>query len=366
MTNVTRVKKVFFHFGNVVSGSLEGRLGEKFPVFSDLLEGEVDAESRRATERNHTSTHLLHWALREVLGRHCEQSGSLVEPNRLRFDFTHFRQVTPEQLSHIERLVNERIVQDHELRAYTDSLENARKSGVIALFGEKYEDTVRIVDIGGFSKELCGGCHISRTGEIGSLVITGEEAIAAGIRRLTAYTGLGALSYCRENLDFLSDASNLLGEKPERLVTRLETILDENKQLRNELEAVKRQALAEEASDAKPEDIGGVPALVVDLGEAEPSQLRGVMDTLKNRVPGGLMLLAARSKGKVTLLVYVDEPLIKRGFKAGELIRPVAKAVGGGGGGRPNMAQAGGSRPEKLQEAFDVFRKHVEQQAAGS
>lgn len=359
VTDTTKIKKVFYHFCEVVEGCIDGTIGRGYPTFDAVFYGSVEVERRRAIERNHTATHLLHYALREVLGRHCEQAGSLVEHGRLRFDFTHFSPLSSEQISRIERIVNEKIVANHPLVCYTDTLENARKSGVIALFGEKYEDTVRIVDIGGFSKELCGGCHVRSTGEIGSLSIFTEEAVAAGMRRITALTGLCAVEHARENSDALQAVSSLLGVKSSEAYSRISTLLDESKSLRSDLRKLKEKMLREGCATATTEDIGGIPVIALDLGEAEPDLLRNVMDSLKSRVGEGAMLLASHREGAVSLLVYVSDPLVAKGWKAGDLIRNAAEAVGGKGGGRPQLAQAGGKNPDGLPVALSEFRKAV-------
>ena len=357
----TRIKKVFFHLGEVLEGSLTGHMHGDRIVFDTHLMALVDEDTRRATERNHTATHLLQWALREVLGRHCEQSGSLVEPDRLRFDFTHFTPVTADEIAKVERLVNGRIVEDSPLVFYTDTLENARKSGVTALFGEKYEERVRVVDIGGYSKELCGGCHVRRTGEIGSLTIVAEEAVAAGIRRITALTGLGAAEHVRTGLDQLHDVCELLGVRPDESAQRVGTLIEEGRAVRLEAKRLRETILVAKAEGAKPEDFGGVPVLALELEGAEGDVMRSVMDRLKSRVRGGAMLLAGVTEGSVALLLYIDDDLVKKGWKAGEMIKPVAAAVGGSGGGRPNLAQAGGKNPGGVPQAMAEFRKAVEQ-----
>jgi alanyl-tRNA synthetase len=360
VTNTTKVKKVFFHFGTIVKGEISGGDSDRYPVFDAVFSAVVSAEKRTATQRNHTSTHLLHWALREVVGRHCEQAGSLVEPNRLRFDYTHFSPLTADQIEKIERLVNGRIVENHRLRCYTDTLDNARKSGVIALFGEKYEDVVRIVDIGGFSKELCGGCHVLSTGEIGSFALVGEEALAAGIRRITAITGLGATEHHRRSMNILSGLAGTLGVRAEEIHDRVAALQDEVKSLRSDIAKAREKALRESARECDVRTISGKPVIAFDMGSVDPKVMRTVMDTMKPRVKGGLMLLAGHSGGNVTLLLYVDDELVAQGWSAGEIIRPVATLVEGSGGGRPQLAQAGGKKPEGLPAAVEAFLKEVE------
>ncbi len=355
VTDCKRMKKVFFHHLTVEEGALrEG----------DVLRGTVDERRRRAVERNHTCTHLLHWALREVVGRHCEQAGSLVAPDRLRFDFTHFSPLSPDELKRVERLVNERIVENHVLRTYEDSYENARRSGVIALFGERYEDRVRVVDIGGFSKELCGGCHVRAVGEIGSFYILAEEAVAAGVRRIEAVTGLGAVEAARSAFDALSALSRRLGVRPDEAPERVAALLDEAKALQRELKALKESSLKKAAADARPRDVAGVPLLALDLGEAEPDVMRSVMDSLKSRVKGGVLLLAGRGKNGVTLILRLDDELVARGWHAGKLIREVAAVVGGKGGGRPQLAQAGGRDAASLPAAFERLEELVRETAS--
>jgi alanyl-tRNA synthetase len=335
---------IIIHRGRILSGRL---------AKGDTVSLMVDAAAREATELNHTATHILHSALRSVLGDHVKQAGSLVAPDRLRFDFTHFSQVTPDALDRIEDLVNRRIRANVPTRIEEMEAEAAFKTGAMALFEEKYGDRVRVISLADFSKELCGGTHTARTGNIGLFKIVSESSVAAGVRRIEAVTGQAALEAVQATVRNLQESAHLLREKPEGLSQRIGRLLVEIKGLEREIEQLKGRLSAASAADAGAEvqTIGGVNVLVKRVEADSPAALRELLDHFKNRIRSGVMVLGSVSDGKVLLIAGVTQDLTKR-FHAGHLIKQVSAVVGGSGGGRPDMAQAGGSQPEKLDAAL--------------
>lgn len=345
------------HVARVVEGSL--RVGETVRL-------QVDAERRKDTALNHTATHILHRVLRDVLGDHVKQSGSLVAPDRLRFDFTHFASLTAAELAAIEERVNDEIRNNDSLRVQVMDLEEALKSGAVALFEEKYGDRVRLVEIPGFSRELCGGTHTQRTGDIGLFVIVQETSVAAGVRRIEALTGRHAYRHVKRQLEQLEEASRRLKVHPLEVVDRIERLFAQQRQLERELESLKASQAARRSADLLDlaAEIGGVRVLVTQVEADNPKALREMNDRFKERMGTGVVVLGAVHDGKVFLLAGVTDDLTKR-LHAGHLIREIAAVVGGNGGGRPDMAQAGGSRPEKLTEAFDVARRIIQERLEG-
>ncbi|SMC21582.1 alanyl-tRNA synthetase [Desulfacinum hydrothermale DSM 13146] len=317
----------------------------------------VDAQSRNDTALNHTATHILHRVLRDVLGDHVKQSGSLVAPERFRFDFTHFAAPTEEELREIERRVNQAIRENRPLQVKIMGFEEAVRSGAVALFEEKYGDTVRLVEILDFSKELCGGTHTQRTGDIGTFVIVQETSVAAGVRRIEAMTGRHALAYWQKQRETLSTAARRLKSLPEEVPDKVQRLLSHNKDLEKELEALKASLTAQKSADLldRAQEIGGVQVLVSRVQATNPKALREINDRFKERISCGVVVLGAAHDAKVFLLVGVTKDLTPR-IHAGEIVKEVAQVVGGSGGGRPDMAQAGGSRPEKLEEALERAR----------
>jgi alanyl-tRNA synthetase len=320
---------------------------------------QVDQDRRLAIAGNHTATHLLHTVLRQVLGDHVKQSGSLVGPDRLRFDFTHFSALDTETLQVIESLVNDRIRQNIPLGIEEMDAEDAFKTGATALFEEKYGDRVRLVSIGDFSKELCGGTHTKRTGDIGFFKIVSEGSVAAGVRRIEALTGRAALAYTQEAFHTLRALTETLKTKPEELAERLQKLVEHQKTLEKELAAIKAKAQTE-ASDRVLSEIrvvNGVSVLAQEVSVDTPAALRDLADRLKAKMKSGIMVLGSRTSDKALLVSLVTKEHLDR-YHAGKIVKQVAAVVGGGGGGRPDMAQAGGSRPEKLPEAlarvFDI------------
>lgn len=320
----------------------------------------VDAAARKDTALHHTATHILHAALRTVLGDHVKQAGSLVAPDRLRFDFTHFTALTPSELDEIEQRVNDEIRTNEDLQVHVMDLEEALKTGAMALFEEKYGDRVRMVEIPGFSRELCGGTHTHRTGDIGVFVIVQETGIAAGVRRIEALAGRHALAYLRKQRGILQTTAGLLKAGPADVAERVEKLMTQQKQAERELEALKASLAGKRSADLleRAEDVGGVKVLVTRVETDNPKALRDLYDRFKERIPSGALVLGAVQGEKVFLLVGVTQDLTAR-LHAGNLIKEIVKVVGGSGGGRPDMAQAGGSRPENLQEALDLAARLV-------
>jgi alanyl-tRNA synthetase len=326
---------------------------------------EVNAELRGATIRNHSATHLMHKALRLVLGEHVAQKGSLVTPERLRFDFSHFEPMTPEQLAEVERLVNEQILANAPTKIEQMSLDQAKAKGAAALFEAKYADSVRVLTIGAddFSIELCGGTHVARSGDIGCFHIVSEQGIASGVRRLEAITGEGALAWFREQESRLNRIGERLKAKPEQVEERVESLVERNRTLEKELERLKAKLASAAGSDmlSQAREIAGVKVLATRLEGVSGKELRNVLDQLKNKLGSGIVVLGVADKeaGKVSLIAGVTDDLTGR-VKAGELVNHVASQVGGKGGGRADMAQAGGSDVAALPGALDSVPAWVE------
>jgi alanyl-tRNA synthetase len=318
----------------------------------DHLHTRPCAARRAAIRRNHTATHLLHLALRETLGGHAEQAGSLVTPDRLRFDFHHAKSVTPEELRTIEDRVNARVLENAPVSWRITTLDQARAEGAMALFGEKYGGEVRVLNVGGYSRELCGGLHARATGEIGLFKIVAESSVAAGIRRIEAVTGLEALRVVREKEDLLRQAAEALGAQEARLVERAEQLTRQVKDLRKDLQKA-RQSAGPGAADylKNARDLGGVKLIAATLDDATADDLRALVDQLRQMAPAVAVALGAASEGRVNLIVAFSKELTARGLHAGKIAGEAAKIVGGGGGGRPDMAQAGGKDPARLSEA---------------
>ena len=326
----------------------------------------VDAGRRLATARNHTATHLLQWALRTVLGEHVHQAGSEVGPDRLRFDFTHPTALTPDERRRVEDIVNQRIIETSDVTVENMPLEKARKTGAMALFGEKYGNEVRVVSIGGFSMELCGGTHLDNVGRIGLCKITAEESVAAGVRRLTAVTGTGAMDFVHEIEDRMAEVCRGLKATPETLAARIEKLQKEIKDLRGQLSQArsltKRGGGLDELIE-KAESIDGVPLVVGEVEGADMNALREACDAARVKHPSLVMVLGSREGEKVNLVAMATKDLVGRGIHAGNLIREIAKTVDGGGGGRPDLGTAGGKLPDALPQALaqvaDLVRKQL-------
>ncbi|MFH0812064.1 MAG: alanine--tRNA ligase [Pseudomonadota bacterium] len=319
----------------------------------DSVNLSVEGRRRKAVTANHTATHILQAVLREVLGDHVHQEGSLVTPERFRFDFTHFSPLTERELKRVEELVNVKIQENAPVSVEHLSLEEALKKNALALFGEKYGETVRMVEVGDYSKELCGGTHAHFTGEIGVFKLVNETGVAAGVRRIEAVTGQGAWNYIRTWQEKIEELESILKTPRGELVDRVKKLLEEEKQLKREVEKLKAQLARGSSRDLLDEVkmVNGVKVLVAQVEVADPKTLRELGDTLKERLESGILVLGAKDADKAILLVMVSKDLISR-CSAGEVIKHIAPAIGGRGGGRPDMAQAGGKELEKLEEAL--------------
>ncbi|HEX9747573.1 MAG TPA: alanine--tRNA ligase [Methylomirabilota bacterium] len=334
-----------------------------------LREGEevaVSVESRRrqGLRQHHTGTHLLHAALRKVLGTHVAQAGSLVAPDHLRFDFSHGASVKDSEVEEVEGLVNEQVQANIVVSPAEMDLQEALRSGAMALFGEKYGDRVRVIRIGDFSTELCGGTHLDATGQIGLFKVTDEGAVASGVRRIEAVTGEHALAHVGREEAALRESAGLLKIPPLELPRRLAALLEDQKRLEKQLAQLETKLARTQAQDlaAAAKQVAGVPVLAARLDGLDPDGLRSVADTLRDRLPSGIILLGSVVDGKVSLVAAVSKDLTKR-FPAGRLVQDIAKLVGGGGGGRPDLAQAGGKDPSKLDEALGAVAGWVERTA---
>ena len=343
------------HIGKVVKGMF--KVGDKVVL-------KVDGENRMATCRNHSATHLLQKALREVLGTHVEQSGSYQDAGRTRFDFSHFKAMTPEEIKAVEKLVNDKIAESLPVDTKVMSIEDAKKSGAMALFGEKYGDEVRVVGMGEFSKEFCGGTHVKNTGMIGQFKIISESGVAAGIRRIEAITGHNVIKYYENLEQTIAEAAKIIKASPDKLVEKAKHLMEEMKTLQSENESLKNKAAKEALGDVmdKVVEIGGVKVLSVEIPETDGNELRTLGDELKNKLGEGLIFLASAKDGKVNLVAMATDGAVKAGVHAGNLIKTVAPIVGGGGGGRPNMAQAGGKLPDKIGQAVEAVKDEVKTQ----
>jgi alanyl-tRNA synthetase len=341
------------HLGHVRSGGL---------ALGQTVSAKVDAATRQAIVLNHSATHLLHAALREVLGGHVSQKGSLVAPDRLRFDFVQHEPMTPEQIAAVERMVNDQIRRNAPAQVEQMSYDDAIESGAMALFGEKYGDTVRVLKLGEFSTELCGGTHVGRTGDIGFFKILSESGVAAGVRRLEAVSGEGALNRVAEEGARLDRLSRLLRVSPENVELKLNQVLDHGRQLEKELERLQQQLASAAGSDLAGQalELDGVKLLVARVDASQAKAMRETVDQLKNKLGSAVIVLAAVDGGKVSLVAGVTKDQSDR-ISAGELIKMVAEQVGGRGGGRADFAQAGGSNPENLDSALQHAVQWVEQ-----
>jgi len=344
VTDTQKMGNAFAHKG-IAKGSVSK---------GDTATAAIDAANREAIKKNHSATHLLHAALREILGEHVTQKGSLVEAPRMRFDFSHFEAVTAEQLAEIERRVNQEIRANHTLATELMDLDEAKASGAMALFGEKYDEKVRVVTMGPFSVELCGGTHVTRTGDIGLFKITSEAGIASGVRRIEAVTGEHALEVVQTQQATLSSLSALLKTDSQNVLERVVSLQNQTKELEKALNSAKQKLASQQGADmlSNAVEINGVKVLIANLEGVEAKSLRSMMDDIKNRIGEGIVVLGVANDAKVNLIAGVTKNLTSK-VKAGELVNFVASQVGGKGGGRPDMAQAGGDQPENLGQALD-------------
>ncbi len=338
---------VFGHHGRLAEGTLS---------VGDAVHSQVDGRRRADTMRNHSATHLMHKALRQVLGEHVQQRGSLVDPDKTRFDFAHDAPMTAEQIARVEGIVNDEILSNQAVRTQHMAYDEAVAGGAMALFGEKYGDTVRVLDIG-FSRELCGGTHVARTGDIGLFKIVSEGGVAAGIRRVEAITGRNALAWVQQTRETLDQAAGLLKTQPAEVPDRIHALQQQTRQIERELERLQDRLAAAAGSDLAGQavDVAGVKLLAARLAGVDPKALRGMVDQLKSKLPGAVILLAAVADDKISLVAGVSPELTAR-VKAGDLVGSVAVQVGGKGGGRPDMAMGGGSDVAALDGALAGVR----------
>ena len=353
VSDTQKQSDIFIHKGRLTSGKLK---------IGDSVRALVAGNDRAAITLNHSATHLMNAALRSVLGDHVLQKGSLVEADRLRFDFSHGAPVSAEEIRRIEEQVNVEILANSEVSKEVMPIEAARSKGALALFGEKYGEEVRVVSMGGdYSVEFCGGCHVDRTGDIGLFKIVSESGISAGVRRIEAVTGHGALALIEREQDVLREASSLLKTGTDNLLDKLSGLLSQNKALEKRLAQLKAQMAASAGDDlgSRAVELAGIKVLVANLENFNPKSLRDTVDQLKNKLGDSVIVLACAAEGKVNLVAGVSKALTDR-IKAGELVNMVAEQVGGKGGGRPDMAMAGGSQPENLSVALESVQPWLE------
>ena len=346
------------HVGRMVSGMFT--VGEN-------VELKVGVQARRSTEKNHSATHLLQKALRMVLGEHVEQAGSLVTPDRLRFDFTHFSAMTKDEIRKAEDLVNKEIQNNLDVITQEMSLDEAKKTGAMALINKKYGETVRVVKMGDFSTELCGGTHVAHTGQIHAFKILSEAGIAANVRRIEALTGEGLMAYYQKTEEDLHQAAKAAKTAPADLKARIEAMTEELKALHSENEKLKARLAKDSLGDVmdRVREINGVKVLAAKVMDADMNNLRSLGDQLKEKLGEGVIVLASASEGKVSLMATATDGAQKKGAHAGNLIKAIAGLVGGGGGGRPNMAQAGGKNPAGIDAALEKVYEAAAEQIKG-
>ena len=343
------------HVGVMTKGMI--KTGDKVTL-------EVDAKKRALSARNHSATHLLQKALRTVLGTHVEQAGSSVNEDRLRFDFTHFSAMTPEELKKVEEIVNEKIAAALPVVVKNMPIEEAKKTGAQALFGEKYGDIVRVVNMGDFSIEFCGGTHVQNTSEIAAFKIISETGVAAGVRRIEALTSEGLMKYYDELEEKLKNAAHLLKTTPDNLADKITHLMSENKALHSEVESLKSRMAQDAVGDVMDQvkEVKGVKLLAAEVDGVDMNGLRDLGDQLKEKLGDGVVVLASANEGKVSLMATATEGAMKKGAHAGNLVKGIAGCVGGGGGGRPNMAQAGGKNPAGIKDALEKAAEVLEGQ----
>jgi alanyl-tRNA synthetase len=339
------------HFGESTSGEFE---------VGDAVQLLVNAEQRNLTRKNHSATHLLHFALRHVLGLHVKQRGSLVGPNRLRFDFSHFDQMTTEELQSVEMAVNERILQNVAVQTDVVSKDEAADRGAIAFFGDKYGEEVRVLTITEDSVELCGGTHVQATGDIGLFKILGESSIASGVRRIEAVTGLDALKHVHGIENQIAAVADSMNSSVAEMPIRLQKLQEDHSALQKEFEALRAQQRSAGLDESETVEVGGISLLAMELEGVKGGDLRDLSDKARQRLGSGVVFLASKNGSKVALLVAVTDDLKDR-FPAGKLVSELAPLVGGRGGGRPELAQAGGNDPSKIGDAMARLKELLEQ-----
>jgi len=355
---------IILHKSKIESGAIK---------IGDVVTATVDAEKRDATRRNHTATHLVHAALKEVLGTHVKQAGSVVAPNVLRFDFTHYQPLTDAEINEIEDLVNREILKNEPVNTNVMALEEAMRTGAVALFGEKYGGNVRVLSVGegNFSKELCGGTHVRATGDIGAFKITSDEAIASGVRRIRAITGLDAFERFREDEVLISKSLGVLKTQRDQLPFAIEKLQEEVKRTRKEIDELKLKIAtgSMDSSDSKDStdsrDVKGVKVLAKLVEGLDANGVRQLSDTLLARLKSGVVIIGRKEDEKVGIIVRVSDDLTNK-IKAGNVIKELAPVIGGKGGGKADMAEGGGNLPDKLGEAIDASFAVIERMVDGS
>ena len=343
------------HIGVVKEGSI---------IVGDTACAKIDMALRMATSRNHSATHLLQKALRTVLGTHVEQAGSYVSAERLRFDFTHFTALTEQELKEVENIVNQKIFESLEINTCQKSIEDARQMGAMALFGEKYGDVVRVVTMGDFSIELCGGAHLTNTAQVGTFKIISENGIAAGVRRIEALTGTEALKYYQSQEEQIKQICKVVKANAENVVYRVEQIVSEQKESAKEIEKLKSKlagGVVEEILSQK-QQINDIAVICANIKDADANTLKTMGDQLKIKLGSGVVILASGKGDKVNLIAMATDDVIKKGIHAGNIVKAAAVCCGGGGGGRPNMAQAGGKDASKIEQALQKAKEVIQQQ----
>lgn len=356
---VTATKKLpngtTYHLGNVTEGALKA---------GDNVKLKVDTVRKRDTARNHTATHLLHAALKQVLGTHVNQAGSFVSPERLRFDFSHFSQVTPKQLLEVEKLVHQTVLECIPVRIVETDQDAAKEMGAVALFGEKYGESVRVVLVGDVSKELCGGSHVMNTAEIGLFKIVSEAGIGSGIRRIEAVTGAGAIEYINTREQLLISAAAMLKSRPEEITSKAENIIGHVKELEHELASLKSKLAHGEVDTllSGSQEINGVRVVIGEVSINDIDGLRTIADMVRDRLQCGVVTLGSIHADKVNFVAMATKEAVARGVHAGNIVKDVSKITGGGGGGRPDMAQAGGRQPEKITDALQFALEVIKNQ----
>jgi len=342
-----------------------GRVSQGVLAVGDVLSATADVQRRGATILNHSATHLLHAALRSLLGTHVQQKGSLVAPDRLRFDFSHFQPVSAAELAEVERRVNAEIRRNHAVEIHHMGMQEALEFGAMALFGEKYGEHVRVLRMGETSTELCGGTHVQRTGDIGLFKIVSESGVSAGVRRIEAVTGQGALDYVDAEEQRLAEAAALLGGHPTEVADRIRQLVERQRKLERELESFKAKAAAGATAElaGQATDLDGIKVLAVRLEGFDAKALREAMDRLKQQLGDAVIVLAGTNAGKAAVVAGVNGSAMGR-VKAGELLSHVASQIGGKGGGRPDLAQGGGEDGPALASALEGIRTWVAQRLA--
>lgn len=330
----------------------------------DKVMAEIDIERRNSIRKNHSATHLLHRALKDVLGEHVNQAGSIVMPNRLRFDFTHYEAVSPAELKRIEEIVNSKIFEALDVVTIETSLEEAQKMGVVGLFEDKYKEVVRVLKMGDYSKELCGGTHVSNTSNIGLFKIISESSTAAGVRRIEAITGKAVYDYINEMEENINEISSIVKSNKANIINKIKSLVEDVKEKEKEIEALKSKmavSLADDILSSKVE-VEGINLITYKIDNMDMNTLRNLGDKIKDKLNSGVIVLASIAEGKLSFVSMVTKDLVDKGIHAGNIIREVAKATGGGGGGRPDMAQAGGKDINKVDEALSIVPNIIKSQ----